>query len=327
MPATGGVAGMLAVGRSATTVRPVGSRRRLLLPVGVSLAVPAALVAATAASSVRTFRKFSGLPAGLPDLPGERREIAVDGETVSFRFFPGTDPTLEPVLLLHGWGSSGDASFFPVLSGLRSPFLVPDLPGHGASSCRGEFSFDLAARMVFAAMEATGVVAPHVVAHSMGGPVAFSMLRVRPGCFGRLTVVASALHWQSPRMSPSLLGATVFTSPVSPVTLRKLADRVRAVPSYSEALVWAWKNRPDVRTLKQAARALHRFDARRWDLRLPPVRWVVPTDDRMVMPSRQRRAARLVGAEVVEVRGGGHSFFLVDPDALLEVLDLPVPAR
>jgi pimeloyl-ACP methyl ester carboxylesterase len=318
---------MLAAAASAATVSCMSPRRRLLLPLGVSLAVPAALTAATVAGSVRTFRRFSGLPAGLPELPGERRTVEFEGETISFRFFAGTDPDREPVLFLHGWGSSGDASFFPVLPGVRSPFLVPDLPGHGSSSCRAGFSLEFAARSVLAVMDETGVRSPHVVAHSMGGPVAFSALRLRPGCFSRLTAVATALHWQSPRMSPSLLGATLFTAPVSPVTLRKLANRVRAVPSYSEALVWAWKNRPDVGTLKEAARALHRFDARRWDVQLPPTRWVVPSDDHMVMPSRQRRAARLVGAEILEVEDGGHSFFLVEPEALLEAIRLPSPRR
>lgn len=283
-------------------------------------------LAAATVSSVRTFRRLGATPSGLPELPGVRGSAAFDGGVVSFRYVEGADPSLPPVVLLHGWGSSGDASFFAVLPLLKGPVLLPDLPGHGGTVSTEEFSFDLAARAVFAAMDAVGMSAPHMVAHSMGGPVALAMLRSRPGCFARLTAIATSLHWQSPRMSPFLLGAPVLMSPVSPIAMRKLKNRIKAVPAYTEAFVWAWRNRPEMRTLRDAARCLHRFDARGWDVVFPPTRWVVPGDDYMVMPSRQRKCARRVGAEVLDLEDAGHSFFLVDPAALQEIIALPSPA-
>lgn len=313
--------------------RSVRPRRRLtdmpaprrLLPLTASFGLPAAFLAAAVVSSARTFHRLGRLPSGLPELPGERRSAMFDGGVVSFRFHAGENPDLEPIVLLHGWGSSGDASFFSVIPGLRAPVLVPDLPGHGDSVTTEPFSFELAARALLAALDAAGMERPHVVAHSMGGPVALAALRERPEAFSRFTAVATALHWQSPRMSPFLLGAPLLMSPVSPIAMRKLKNRIQAVPAYTEAFLWTWRNRPEVSTLREAAGCLHRFDARKWDLRLPPTRWVVPADDYMVMPSRQRRAGRLLGAEVHEVPGAGHSFFLTDPDALLEIIELPSP--
>jgi len=315
---------ILALRRLTATVGHMASTRRVLSRTA-TLGVPVAFLTTAVVSSVRTFRRLGALPSGLPDLPGERRSVPFDGGVVSFRYFEGSDPSREPVVLLHGWGSSGDASFFSVLPGFTAPVLVPDLPGHGDTVVNDEFSFDLAARAVFAAMDAVGVRPPHMVAHSMGGPVALAMIRMRPGCFSRLTAVATALHWQSPRMSPFLLGAPVLMSPVSPIAMRKLSNRIRAVPAYTEAFIWAWRNRPEIRTLRAAAGCLHKFDARGWAVTIPPTRWIVPEDDYMVMPSRQRRAARHLGAEVFSIAGAGHSFFLTDPDALLEIIDLPVP--
>lgn len=250
-----------------------------------------------------------------------------DGGVVSFRYVEGSDPSAVPVVLLHGWGSSGDASFFGVLPLLTGPVLVPDLPGHGGTTSDEPFSFELAARAVFAALDAVGMDAPHMVAHSMGGPVALAMLRDRPGCFSRLTAMATSLHWQSPRMSPFLLGAPVLMSPVSPIAMRKLTNRMKAVPAYTEAFLWAWRNRPSMRTLREAARRLHGFDARDWAVVFPPTRWVVPGDDYMVMPSRQRRCARRVGAEILDLPDAGHSFFLVDPDALRRIVEMAPPSN
>lgn len=282
-------------------------------------------LAAATVSSLRTFRRLGATPSGLPELPGVRDSAAFDGGVVSFRYVEGVDPSLPPVVLLHGWGSSGDASFFSVLPLLRGPVLLPDLPGHGGTSSVEEFSFEAAARAVFAAMDAVGMEAPHMVAHSMGGPVSLAMLRMRPGCFSRLTAIATSLHWQSPRMSPFLLGAPVLMSPISPIAMRKLKNRIKAVPAYTEAFVWAWRNRPGMRTLREAARSLHRFDARNWEVVFPPTRWVVPEEDYMVMPSRQRKCARRVGAEVLELPDAGHSFFLIDPAALQAIIEMPPP--
>jgi pimeloyl-ACP methyl ester carboxylesterase len=317
---------MLARAGCAATVGCMAAPRRLL-PLTASLGVPVMFLAAATMSSIRTFRRLGAAPSGLPELPGSRRSASFEGGVVSFRYIEGIDPLAPPVVLLHGWGSSGDASFFSVLPLLKGPVLVPDLPGHGETTSPEEFSFDLAARAVLAALDAAGVVAPHMVAHSMGGPVALSMLRMRPGCFSRLTAMATSLHWQSPRMSPFLLGAPVLMSPVSPIAMRKLRNRIKAVPGYTEAFVWAWRNRPEMRTLREAARCLHRFDARVWDVVFPPTRWVVPEDDYMVMPSRQRRCARRVGAEVLNIKEAGHSFFLVDPAMLRGIIEMPPPLQ
>jgi len=297
--------------------------RMLAHPLTLSAGMPALFLATAALTSVRTLRRLGALPAGLPDLPGSRGRTRFAGDEVAFRYYSGADPGRAPVVLLHGWGQSGDSAFFSVLPGLRRPFLVPDLPGHGESTTVDVFSFEACVDAVIAAMDAAGIERAHLLGHSMGGALALATVRSHPDRFLSLTVVASAMHWQSPRMTLPLRFAPLLTARVSPVTLRKLTRRIREVPAYSEALVWSWRNRPSPRTLRGSADALRRFDARAWDLRPPPSRWVVPLDDQLVRPSRQRRAASAIAAEVVEVRGAGHSFFIADPETLIELIENP----
>jgi pimeloyl-ACP methyl ester carboxylesterase len=72
--------------------------------------------------------------------------------------------------------------------------------------------------------------------------------------------------------------------------------------------------------LASSAGELRSFDARGWEFELPPVRFLVPADDSLISPRVQRKHARRLAAEIVEIPQAGHSFFIADPQALVKHL-------
>ncbi|WP_246063494.1 alpha/beta fold hydrolase [Nonomuraea longispora] len=107
------------------------------------------------------------------------------------------------VLFLHGSGASG-AVWRPALDrlrerGTRCRWLVTDLPGHGRSGHRQDYSpegyADPVADAVAAAL--TGVQGPvTVVGHSLGGMIGMTLAdRTRGITVGSLAVVAMKVAW------------------------------------------------------------------------------------------------------------------------------------
>lgn len=284
-----------------------------------ALLVPVSVAVTAIVSSLKTMRHLRGLPSTGPNLPGERRTVSVDGGVVAFRYHPGVNTSKVPLVLIHGWGQCADATWFSVLPHLEHPFIAVDLPGHGSSD--GEiFDFESAARGVLAACDAVGFKAPHLVAHSMGGPVALTVFRLAPGRCSGWTAVSTAIAWQPPRISLPLRVFPMLAGRASPFTLRSLRRQLSQAPAYAESLVWAWRNPPSTRVLASSAGELRSFDARGWEFELPPVRFLVPADDSLISPRVQRKHARRLAAEIVEIPQAGHSFFIADPQALVKHL-------
>jgi pimeloyl-ACP methyl ester carboxylesterase len=108
---------------------------------------------------------------------------------------PGADPAR---VYVHGLGSSSPAYFagtatHPAAERRRS--LLVDLLGYGISDRPADFSYTLAdqAGMLAAALDAAGVRAAEVVAHSMGGSVAVLLAAHRPDLVSRLVAVEANL--------------------------------------------------------------------------------------------------------------------------------------
>ncbi|MEO3887341.1 alpha/beta hydrolase [Nonomuraea sp. B5E05] len=107
------------------------------------------------------------------------------------------------VLFLHGSGASG-AVWRPVLQrlgerGTRCRWLVADLPGHGRSGHRQDYSPESYADAVVDAVAGafTGVQGPvTVVGHSLGGMIGMTLAdRTRGITVGSLAVVAMKVAW------------------------------------------------------------------------------------------------------------------------------------
>ncbi len=109
----------------------------------------------------------------------------------------------DPVLLLHGLGSSGADWAFqvpPLMNSYR--LILPDLPGSGQSAPpAGPFSIASIANELWRMMDAMVLPRAHIVGFSLGGAVALEMALQRPNAVDRLVLINSLPsyrvdHWK-----------------------------------------------------------------------------------------------------------------------------------
>lgn len=128
-------------------------------------------------------------------LPAERL-LAVDGHLVHVEELGPADG--EPVVLVHGFGSSGYTwrLVAPRLADAGYRVVMPDLYGFGWSD-RPEEPFDYTptgqAVMVRRLMDRLGIERAHLVGHSFGGGVALKTWEAAPGRVLSLSLVATTL--------------------------------------------------------------------------------------------------------------------------------------
>lgn len=254
-----------------------------------------------------------------PFLPGERHEVTTEWGSVSYRLIEGSGSGA-PLVLVHGWGKSGDSAWWPILEDCQSSMAIIDLPGHGHSRLEEPFSLELAADALLEVIEHSGLHRPILVAHSMGGPVAMTAMReVGRALFAGFVAMATSAYWVAPRVRAMMALAPYVMDPRSPVVTRTKKRDVNRNPGRGPQICWSYGHRPSPRMLRQGAAALRRFDASGWkDLEMPNSHWVIPTDDRILPPHHQHASARLVDATVHEVRAG-HSVVI---DAAGEIADI-----
>jgi pimeloyl-ACP methyl ester carboxylesterase len=99
-----------------------------------------------------------------------------------------------PLLLLHGWGASGDL-WAPVLGPLQEGrrLIVPDLPGFGKTpSPPAVWSVEDYVRWTTALLDRIGVEQCDIVGHSNGGRIAMLTAARHPERVGKLVLVDSA---------------------------------------------------------------------------------------------------------------------------------------
>lgn len=119
----------------------------------------------------------------------------------------------EPVLLLHGLGSSGrDWELVAPRLAARHRVVVPDVRGHGRSDKpAGAYGVALFAKDIAALCERLGLAHVHVVGLSMGGMIAFELAVKRPDLVRSLVIVNSGPDMVPRTLSMSLaLGMRVF---------------------------------------------------------------------------------------------------------------------
>jgi pimeloyl-ACP methyl ester carboxylesterase len=141
----------------------------------------------------------------------------------------------EPVLLVHGLGSSGSDwdCQLPVLEP-RFRVIMPDLPGCGSSGMAGTgYSIGGFAIELWSLLDSLGIKRPNIVGFSLGGAVALEMALQRPDSVPRLVLINSLAsyridHWRKwlearvPAMLVRLLGM--------PRVARLMAARVLPEP-------------------------------------------------------------------------------------------------
>ena len=97
----------------------------------------------------------------------------------------------EPLVLLHGLGSSGaDWAFQAEFLGADFRLIVPDLRGSGLSIApRGRFSIAQFANDVWQLLDELAVTRAHIMGFSLGGAVAMEMALQRPDAVARMMTI------------------------------------------------------------------------------------------------------------------------------------------
>ena len=298
--------------------------------------LPAAAAIALWNGYRRVSKELGSHVATSPRIPGTVRSIPTSWGRLSYRIVPGTDPG-PALVLVHGWGRSADSVWWPLIANTDRTVVAIDLPGHGRSLLDQRFTFDLAADAVLAAVADSGVIRPVLVGHSMGGPIALTVLRRasrsglgKPGSgqsgngdsgFVGFVAIATSSYWVRPRHQIMVAAAPYAMAQGSPILMRAQRAETRRAPDQASRIAWEYAVRPPRRILEEAAAELRRFDARRWDdLSLPPAVWVVTLDDGIIDPADQTASARHLGIPTVDLPND-HPVVIQAPAALVRIIE------
>lgn len=220
------------------------------------------------------------------------------------------------LVLLHGWGGTGDAHFFtsyPLLAA-RASLVVLDHQEHGRG-LRAPGTFELArcADDAAAVLRALGTGPAVAVGYSMGGPIAMLLRRRHPGSVSGMVLVATALEWSGTRRERARWRIGRVASPVvealaSPRSIRRAARRwIDGDPEWSRCAGWLGDElcTTDMSQMPVVGRALAAHDARPWaDEVAGSCAVVVTLRDRMVPPRKQRALAEALHAPTIDVDAG-----------------------
>ncbi|MBZ2187961.1 alpha/beta fold hydrolase [Alcanivorax sp. JB21] len=170
-------------------------------------------------------------------LPARTDDAAVDWHYLATKgFHSNRDTDQRPVVLLvHGFGADS-SNWLRMIIELKHDFLfvVPDLPGHGASSgdTDTDYRLEAQARRLLSLMSALDVEAFHVAGNSMGGAISLEMARLAPTRVRTLGLVnAAGLTLQTPEF------LALISDGGNPLIPRDVAD-------FRETLKWAMAEPP-----------------------------------------------------------------------------------
>jgi 3-oxoadipate enol-lactonase len=243
----------------------------------------------------------------------------------------------EPVMLLHGLGSSGaDWALQVRVLERRFRVIVPDLPGSGHSAPLGQYSIERFARTLWALADHLELGRVNLVGFSLGGAVGLEMALQRPDAVPRLGLINSLAsyrldHWRKwleaclPLVMIPLFGMRwaarmgarrLFPQPWQAALRERAAAVVSAVPKACylatglSLIGWtalARRSRLKARTLMIAAE-----------------------NDLTPLEEKQLHAAEL-GADLIVVRGSRHgtpfdAVQLTNASLLALLTDAPLPA-
>ena len=284
-------------------------------------AIPSALLAYGWARYQKAVDELDRYQPASPVLPGTLHAIPTTFGTVSYRIITG-DPRQPPLVLIHGWGRTGDSAWWTIVWKTDRTMILVDLPGHGRSRLNGPFSLDLAAESVIRIIKHAELEDPVIVGHSMGGAVALIVGRKLGRRISHIGIIASSAFWVRPKVAVTLAAAPYVMAPNSPIIIRRQHRQAIQVPNEAGRVVWEYAARPARSTLEATARALKSFDARKWDRSdMAPITWMVTKADGIIDPDEQVTSARIFTEDIVEVQAE-HSVVMDNPDIVAPFLEL-----
>lgn len=245
----------------------------------------------------------------------------------------------EPLLLIHGLGSSG-ADWALQAGSLEEQFrlIVPDLPGSGHSEpLRDGCSVERMAGALWALADHLKLGRLNIVGFSLGGAVGLEMSLQRPDQVARLGLINSLAsyrldHWSKwleaaltlilvrligMRRAARLAARRLFPMPWQASLRERAAEAVSAVPAHHYLT---------------SARALLRWSALERLARLKAKALIIAAENDFTPLEEKRVLATRLGADFVLVRGSRHGtpFDAVRATnaALLSLLnDQPLPSQ
>lgn len=222
-----------------------------------------------------------------------RAELAVDA------FTPERPVEAPPVLLVHGFGSSGRADWsetgmVAALTGAGRSVLVPDLRGHGRSSAPAaaeEATAGALAEDLLAVLRSAGAETVDVVAYSLGARVVWELAALWPGSVGR--AVLGGLSPGEP-----------FTAVDVPALHAAVADGAEPGDPFTAAVAGMVRSHGDAAPgLALCVEGLRStpFEPTAWGGGTAPV--LVVGEDDMLVRGTEDLAGVLAAAELVRVAG------------------------
>lgn len=286
----------------------------------LALALPGAVAVALWGGYRHAVNEFQAHRPPPPRLPGHVRSITTYWGRLCYRVIEG--PGREtPLVLIHGWGRSADAAWWPLMEHTKRTVIAVDLPGHGRSTLDERFSFELAADSVALAVEDAGLHDPILVGHSMGGPISLLTLRASPRKFSGLVAIASSAYWVSPHLQVIVAAAPYLFAPRSPIVTAAMRQETRRSPGSRMEVTRSYGLRPSRRVLGEAAMELRGFDARMWEgFDTPPIVWAVTNNDGVINPADQVASGHHFEARVVGL-DADHSVIMTHPRELMATIE------
>jgi 3-oxoadipate enol-lactonase len=243
----------------------------------------------------------------------------------------------EPLLLIHGLGSSGaDWAFQVAALEHRFRIIVPDLPGSGHSAPPpSEYTIAGFACALWKLMDHLSIAKPNIVGFSLGGAVALEMATLRPPCVPRLGLINSLATYQPRDLRKWLetyVAATIVRLLGMPRAAYWIAARLfpepwqRAMREHTASAMGSVPANTYLGTGLALARwaILDRLD------RLKSRTLLIPAENDFTPLAEKRDLAAKLKAELVVVRGSRHgtpfdSVEVTNASLLALLTDQPLP--
>ncbi len=229
------------------------------------------------------------------------------------RLYPRCVGAGEPLLLIHGLGSSGaDWAFQEAPLAQHFRLVLPDLRGCGRSGSAGDgCSIAHYAADLWALLDALGLTRVHLLGYSLGGAVALEMALTRPASVQRLMTINSLpsyrvdtwRKWLEVNLQLALVRVLGLKRTAALVSRRLFPHAHQA--AMRERVVKVLAGLPQAEYL-QTARALAGWCAlERLAVLQAPMLMLAAEHDYTPLAEKRAYAVR-IGAELAVVRGSRH---------------------
>lgn len=244
-----------------------------------------------------------------------------DGRRLAFVREPADGPAL---LLIHGFTDTS-RSYARLLPGLSSfDCVIPDMPGHGASTSAQTAGIDGFADDLVALLDHLGIAEVAILGHSMGGAVGIDLAARLGRRAGALVILASSLTPHLPADGPVARAIHALVDPIDPADafFDEWHDCCRPVPA--DFLGFARRESAAIPAVvwQRVFDGLSSVDLTGKAASIGcPVLCVAGAEDPLFGPAHQQAlAAGFVDVTITSLSGQGHNVHWEEPEALADFI-------